>query len=132
MLKQEIKQRKDISKLVHSFYAKAIHDQTIGMFFTNVINLDMEQHLPTIIDFWESVLLGTGSYKGNPIKKHLRISEINPLQAKHFKQWIALWNETVDELFTGEKAEEAKKKATLMSELMQYKIAQSTDPNFIQ
>jgi hemoglobin len=30
------------------------------------------------------------------------------LRAGHFERWLALWRQTVDELFAGERAEEAK------------------------
>ena len=39
----------------------------------------------------------------------------------HFQQWNALFNETVDELFTGKKAEEIKQRARNISAVLMYK-----------
>ncbi len=129
---REITQRKDIDLLVRTFYTKALKDPLIGEFFTNVVKLDFDKHMPIMIDFWESVLFGAGNYAGNPIKKHIDLSQKKKLTSQHFLQWLALWNQTVDELFIGEKAVEVRQKAKLMGELMQYKIAESDKPNFIQ
>ena len=63
-----------------------------------------------MIDFWAFVLLSEGGYKTDVTAKHMRM----PLQKEDFDQWIALFNETVDELFTGEKAKLAKERAFLI------------------
>ncbi len=128
----EIKDREDIEKLVDSFYNKATIDSIIGHIFQNHMTKTLEKHKPIICDFWESVLLDNGNYKGNPIKKHIELSKRTPLGNFHFKQWFKLWEETVNELFIGDIADQAKAKANLMKELMLIKIRQSENPNFIQ
>jgi len=45
-----------------------------------------------------------------------------PVDNKHFTQWISLFTQTVDELFTGEKAEEAKWRASKMAEMFELKV----------
>ncbi len=44
---------------------------------------------------------------------------------EHFQRWILLFNETVDELFKGEKAELIKQRALSISTVMQIKILQT-------
>jgi hemoglobin len=48
-------------------------------------------------DFWSSVMLTTGKYKGRPIPAHVKITEIAP---GHFDEWLALFEVTANELFT--------------------------------
>ena len=56
-IKPDIETRAAIDALMQTFYGKAMTDEVIGRFFTEVVPLDLEQHLPVIGDFWESVLL---------------------------------------------------------------------------
>ena len=64
--------------------------------------------------------------------KHIAIHKQMPLEKEHFEQWLHLWEKTIDELFSGPVAQEAKKRATLMKELMMFKIEKSADSGFIQ
>lgn len=98
----------DCERLVRAFYAKAMTDPIIGWLFTDVARLDLEAHVPQITAFWETVLLGTRSYGGTPFEPHARLHAQANLRAGHFGRWLALWTETVDELFAGEHAEMAK------------------------
>ncbi|MBS1870794.1 MAG: group III truncated hemoglobin [Actinobacteria bacterium] len=98
----------DCERLVRAFYAKAMDDPIIGWLFTDVARLDLEAHVPQIAAFWETVLLGTKSYSGTPFEPHARLHAKANLRAGHFGRWLALWSETVDELFAGPTAELAK------------------------
>ncbi|MEN7550312.1 group III truncated hemoglobin [Rapidithrix thailandica] len=131
-MKEDINNRAAIEQLIHCFYTKAIQDPLIGHFFIKVVQLDWEAHIPVICDFWETVLLDKIVYKGNPIVKHIDLDRKATLQQVHFERWVELFEETVNELFEGEKAEEAKKRAQLMSQLMFYKVEKSRDAKFIQ
>jgi hemoglobin len=37
-----------------------------------------------------------------------------PLQKQHFDRWLALFNETIDELFQGDLAQQAKQRAAVI------------------
>ena len=104
----DIASRADCERLVRAFYGKAMSDPVIGWLFTDVARLDLEAHVPQITSFWETVLLGTKSYAGTPFEPHARLHAKANLRAGHFGRWLALWGETVDELFAGEHAELAK------------------------
>lgn len=106
-MQKEINSREDIEQLVDAFYAKVISDDLIGPFFKH---LDLEHHLPKMVDFWEFVLLDTAGYTTDVTEAHMRMR----LKKEHFDRWIALFNETVDELYTGEKAKKAKERAFLI------------------
>lgn len=129
---KDIETRADIELLVDEFYKKATSDSIIGHFFTKVVLLDFDKHLPILYNFWESVLFGRASYRGNPVLKHIELDQKEPLTATHFQQWLQLWRATINEHFAGAKAEEAKQRAEMMEKLMLFKIDQSRNPNFIQ
>ncbi len=113
-MKKDIETRADIDALMNEFYAKAIADDEIGYIFTDVMKLDLEKHLPVIGDFWESLLLGKNVYQQhgrNPLQVHAEINEKSPLEIKHFRRWLEIFRATVDENFTGVRADFAKMRA---------------------
>ncbi len=98
----------DCARLVRAFYERALTDEVIGFLFTDVAHLDLDEHLPRITRFWETVLLGARSYGGGAFAPHLRLNAQVPLRRGHFARWLWLWTDTVDRLFCGPVAEEAK------------------------
>jgi hemoglobin len=120
--KHDIQSRDDIAKLVTEFYSKATPDPVIGKFFTEVVNLSWEKHIPLIVDFWSTVLLGEGNYRGNVMEAHQKLNKLEPMKQEHFDRWVLLWKQTVDELFEGQKAEEAKQRGQTVAQFMLYKL----------
>lgn len=129
---KEINDREDIRLLVESFYRKVHEDDVIGEIFRNVLFFSWDTHIPIMIDFWESILLNKGSYKGNTMRVHIDLDKKHPLLPEHFVRWKKLFFETLDEHFYGENVAEAKRKVEIMEVLMQTKISQSKNPKFIQ
>lgn len=123
----DIQSRKDIELLVKNFYDKVIKDQTIGFIFNDIAKVNWEQHLPVMYDFWETLLLDATTYKKNAMEVHYILNRKFPLEDKHFQRWLKLFSETVDELFSGEKATMAKKKAKSIADLMLYKMKQENN-----
>jgi hemoglobin len=107
----DIETRADCERLVRSFYGRALLDPVIGFIFVDVARLDLEAHVPRITSFWETVLLGARSYSGGAFRPHLEINAKVPLRRGHFERWLWLWEQTVDELFAGPRAELAKEHA---------------------
>jgi hemoglobin len=89
----------EISTLVDAFYAKVRHDPDIGPIFNAIVG-DWPHHLATLKDFWSTVLLTTGRYKGDPMMTHLQL----PLDPDHFSRWLALFAETATEVLSPEHA----------------------------
>jgi hemoglobin len=104
----DIEDRADIERLVRAFYRRALHDPMIGYLFVDVAKLDLEAHVPVITSFWETVLLGTGDYRGGAFAPHARLNAMSPIRTGHFDRWVAIWSQTVDELFSGPIAQNAK------------------------
>lgn len=114
-VKKDIIHRDDAKLMVDNFYEKVKHDPLLAPVFAQV---DWPHHLPIMYDFWSSMLLGDQTYTGNPLQKHLPL----PLQREHFDQWLALFTKTIDETFSGEKAEEAKDRARNIAGIFQLKM----------
>lgn len=119
---KQLENRADIEFLVNSFYTKIQTDETIGFFFNDVAKVDWSSHLPKMYSFWETLLFGQVSYKGNPMAAHFPINELVAMEKHHFEHWLQLWTETVQENFVGEIAENAIYKASNISQLMSYKM----------
>jgi hemoglobin len=121
-MKNDIKNRKDIELLVNTFYEKVNQNPLLGPIFNDVAKLDWSAHLPKMYDFWSGLLLGEHGFSGNPMRKHMELSKLTPMTETEFTAWMDLFGATVDELFEGEKAEEAKSRAGNIAKLMLYKI----------
>jgi hemoglobin len=118
---KEIENRKDIETLMESFYSKAVSDEVIGYFFTEVAPLQMEIHMPLIVDFWETLLFGKSLYKGNVLQVHQHIHQLSAFREEHFDRWVSLFTGSVDELYTGEKALMVKQRAESIATIMKIK-----------
>ena len=122
----DIESKKEIELLVDTFYSKVKADELIGYIFTDIAKVNWEKHLPVMYSFFENMLFYTGTYTGNPMELHKHINRLYPLTAEHFVRWNLLFTTTVDELFTGDKAELVKQRAKSISAVMQIKILNET------
>ena len=107
--------RTDIEFLVNTFYERVKADPLLSPIFAHV---DWATHLPVMYNFWSSMMLGNQSYRGNPFQKHIGLS----LTMEHFNRWLALFVETADTNFMGDKAEELKNRARDIAGVFQYKL----------
>ncbi len=116
--KKDITTMEDIRLLVDSFYGKVRVDQLIGGIFNGVIKDRWPEHLEKMYRFWQTVLLGEHTYYGSPFPPHARL----PVSQQHFDAWLKLWHATLDEHFSGIKAEEAKWRGDKMAVMFLSKI----------
>ena len=117
----DIANRDDIEILIRAFYKKVLSDDLIAHFFTNVVQVDWEAHFPTMFDFWESIILENGAYKGNAMLPHLKLHAKSPLKKEHFDRWLELFTTTLQEHFSGPNAERAKQRAMSIAFTIQLK-----------
>ncbi|MDE2601189.1 MAG: group III truncated hemoglobin [Bradyrhizobium sp.] len=68
-----------IGAVVEAFYARVRTDADLGPIFQRI--LDWPAHLARMCDFWSSVILITGAYKGDVIGQHLLLPG---LTERHF------------------------------------------------
>lgn len=122
MEKRDIQTRADLEKMLTAFYTKVFKDEVVQRFFTEVVPLDLDHHLPLITDFWESVLLDARGYKKNVMEVHQNIHKLSAIDKKHLDRWVQLFTQTVDEFFEGSKATLAKQRAQSIATMMDIKM----------
>lgn len=127
----DIESRDDVERLVRAFYSKAMTDPMIGFLFTDVARLDLEEHVPVITSFWETMLLGARSYGGGAFAPHVSLHRKAGLRGPHFQRWLVLWTGTVDELFVGERAEEAKAHAQRVASAFARRLSTLADDEVV-
>lgn len=115
MSKKDVLERKDVEDIVSRFYAAMLGDPIIGYIFTDVVKIDLEHHLPIIVDFWADALFSENRYVGNPLRKHLDLHERIPLTPGHFTRWLYLFARAVDERHNGENAQAMKHRAEMVA-----------------
>ena len=123
-MKKDISSREDLFLLVSTFYEKLLADVSISYLFTEIAKIKLDHHLPVLVDFWDSILFQSDTYHKNAMQPHINLHQKSPLQPQHFETWLRYFNETVDELFEGEKAFQAKEKALSIATVMKIKLMQ--------
>ncbi len=118
-MQRDISTRADIELLVNTFYERVRKDGLIGPVFEEKIGAHWEEHLQKMYNFWENILLGNNVYQGRPFPPHARL----PIGQEHFNAWLGLFHHTVDELFSGPLADEAKKRSVMIAGVFQSKLS---------
>ncbi len=120
--KKDVEKRKDIEDFLWAFYKKAFADELIGRFFTEVVPLDLDTHIPVIADFWESIVFGTRGYRKNVMEVHRHIHQLSPVKKEHLDRWVSIFHLTLDEMFEGDRASLMKQRAASIATLMDIKL----------
>ncbi|HHG85236.1 MAG TPA: group III truncated hemoglobin [Bacteroidetes bacterium] len=118
-IKHDLSSEADIKRMVDSFYEKVNADETLSPVFNEFAQVNWEKHLPKMYSFWNKVLFAKGEYKGNPFAAHLPL----PVDQVHFEKWVAIFEENMDELFSGPVAESTKLRARSIAHVFQSKLA---------
>lgn len=109
----------DIARLVPAFYDRIRQDAVLGRIFNGAID-DWPHHLQVLQNFWSSVLLTSGRYKGQPMVAHFRHEKA--MTADNFARWLDLWQEVSNALLPPEKAAIVQEKAGRIAESLQLGI----------
>ena len=105
--------------LLERFYGRVRQDADLGPVFNDAVD-DWPRHLERLAEFWSSVMLTTGRYKGDPMMKHLVHAErITP---DMFTRWLTMWEQTTREMLAPEAASAMQAKAHRISESLQLAI----------
>lgn len=83
-----------IATQVRTFYGRVRQDPVLGPLFDAAVE-DWDEHLSKLCDFWSSVLLATGRFRGSPMAAHARRPAIRD---EHFPLWLALFERTAREV----------------------------------
>ena len=107
--------RDDIDKLMHLFYNRLLVNPVAGPVFDHI---DMEAHMPKVIDFWEGIAFGGGQYRGVPFDPHVPLE----LTSGHFVIWFETFCGCLDELFEGAVVAKLKERARSIAFLFCHKL----------
>ena len=116
---EDIVTEEDIALLVAKFYARVRQDPLLGPIFDGAIE-DWPHHLAKLQDFWSSVMLTSGRYKGRPMVAHVQHEQ--KMSKEAFARWLAIWAETSRELLSGEAAAAFQDRAGRIAESLQLGI----------
>ncbi|PZR50253.1 MAG: preprotein translocase subunit TatC [Stutzerimonas stutzeri] len=105
--------------LIEHFYERVRADPLLGPVFGAAVH-DWDDHHARLADFWSSVMLTTGRYKGNPVALHL--IHADSMTADRFARWLALWRQTTDELLDPAAAAAMQAKAARIAESLQLAV----------
>lgn len=119
---RDIQTKEDVAFLMREFYSKMLVDKTIGFIFTDVAQLNLEEHLPSLTNFWENMLLKANGYKKPVMDIHLLLNDKEKLKPAHFERWLFLLEKTVRENFEGDKVERMLNSARNIAAMMRFKM----------
>jgi hemoglobin len=117
-MKHDIQSLDDIKLMVNTFYERIQKNEILGPIFEERIGDRWPEHLEKMYRFWQTILLEEHTYNGAPFPPHAKM----PIDESHFIIWVSTFTNTVDDLFEGDVANEAKKRGTLMAALFNSKL----------
>lgn len=91
----------ELRSLIDAFYLRVRQDERLGLIFEAHVG-NWDEHGARLTDFWSSLMLSSGRYKGNPFAAHLPFA--GDLDPALFERWLDLWREATDEAFAPEVA----------------------------
>jgi hemoglobin len=104
MSRKDVLDRSDVADIVARFYDAMLKDPVVGFIFTDITKIDLDHHLPIIVDFWCDNLFAQKIYKGNTLQKHLDVHQKISLRPGHFTRWLFLFSKAVNRDHEGENA----------------------------
>lgn len=123
---RDLATRADVESLLRRFYGEAFRDELLGEPFADLSSRGLDEHLPVMCDFWETVLFRAGLYRRNALRAHRNVHHHTPLAAPHFARWLALWTATIDQMYGGPVAEHAKIQAARIATAMHRRLTGGT------
>lgn len=91
-----------ISTLVDQFYDRVHAHPSLGPIFAQRVS-EWPIHLERMKAFWGSIAIESGRFHGNPMLKHIAVTEI---RQEHFSDWLSLWALTVKDVISDDRAAE--------------------------
>jgi hemoglobin len=125
---RDLRTRDDVDALLRRFYGRAFHDDLLAEPFADLCSRGLDEHLPVMCDFWETVLFRAGLYRRNALHAHRHLHHQTPLAANHFVRWLGLWNNTIDQMYQGPIAEHAKIQAARIATAMHRRLTGTHAP----
>jgi len=112
---KDLSTTEDITRVITKFYDELLlHPLTEPIFR----DLNMADHMPRIIAFWENMLFGGGRYNGSPFDRQVPLD----LKKEHFEVWYETFCLVLNELFAGPKASLMKQRTHSISFIFSQKL----------
>jgi len=121
--KPDLCSRESISAFVELFYQRVLADAQLATVFLDVADIDLAVHLPHIKDYWCKLLLGEQGYRRHTMNIHRQLHGKQPLHPGDFQRWLALFNATLDDHFSGQGAGRARRVAATIAANMEASLA---------
>lgn len=111
----------DIQRLVRAFYKEVQEDDMLAPIFATKIGPEgWDKHMDHIADFWSSIFLKSGRFKGNPMIKHAALPGLTPA---HFSHWLVLFKDVSNCVLETEKAQAMQTMAERIAQSLQMGLA---------
>ncbi len=79
-----------IRSIVHSFYGEVRRDDLLAPVFEPRLREHWQEHLEIMVDFWSSIILTSGRYRGRPLAIHRQLGKITPAM---WSRWLELFSQ---------------------------------------
>jgi hemoglobin len=113
--KPDIDNKERIELMIRTFYGALLSNDEIKPVFANT---DFEKHMPHMVAFWSFVLLDEAGYTTNLFDKHVNLG----IKKEHFGIWLEHFENTIQSLFEGPKAEMAIQRAQVIAYTFEKKL----------
>jgi hemoglobin len=113
--KPDLATRDDILQFIQNFYGQLLDDPVAAPVFAGI---EMQSHIPKVVDFWESLVFGGGQYRGSPFEPHRPLG----LTSEHFTVWYGVFCSTLDDLFEGPQTTMIKERARSIAFVFSHKL----------
>ena len=120
----DLDRRARVEQFVDAFYGHVLNDTRLAPLFLDVAAIDLQVHLPHIKDYWSKLLLGERAYQRHTMNIHRQLHGKQRLTGADFAQWLALFNATLDQHFSGENTEKARRIAATIAANMRDRLAE--------
>ncbi|WP_116365435.1 group III truncated hemoglobin [Parahaliea mediterranea] len=117
--KPDLDSRAHIEDFVQRFYARMLRDEVLAPIFVHVAEIDLDVHLPHIVNYWCKLLLGEQHYQRHTMNIHRRLNARRTLHSSDFARWLEFFTTTADFHFAGEHTERAKRIAATIAANME-------------
>jgi len=91
----------ELRDVLAKFYEGVRADPVLGPVFNGIVD-DWDSHMLRLEEFWSSLMLSSGRYKGNPVAMHMMHAAV--IKSEMFERWLELWRKTTDEILSPEAA----------------------------
>ena len=124
-MNRDLSNRVELQRLLRHFYELVLKDPIIGYLFVDVAKIDMDVHLPKVVNFWHDMVFKSSSYDGELYAAHAHIHQQAPLKPGHFTRWLFLLDKAVKETaYAGENTERLLSLAKRISKSMSAALSQ--------